>query len=147
MSISLTFLWHLHTFKLSQDQFSVPQIEYLLGGSSKKGSHVYFLLILAMVLLLWRQFVLLWHQVTMVPPQTTFISNYSITQKTCNRKYTWLPFLLLPPSGYSIWGTENIFSPNNNSRKVLILLQLFKDVLHMNILDKLYIDLSDLHTR
>ncbi len=30
-----------------------------------------------------------------------------ITQKTCNRKYTWLHFLLLPPSGYSIWGTEN----------------------------------------
>ncbi len=25
-------------------QFSVPQIEYPLGGSSKKGSHVYFLL-------------------------------------------------------------------------------------------------------
>ncbi len=26
---------------------------------------------------------------------------------TCNRKYTWLPFLLLPPSGYSIQGSEN----------------------------------------
>ncbi len=25
-------------------QFSVPQIEYPLGGSSKKGGHVYFLL-------------------------------------------------------------------------------------------------------
>ncbi len=34
-----------------QQRFSVPQIEYLLGGSSKKGSHVYFLLIVAMVLL------------------------------------------------------------------------------------------------
>ncbi len=33
-------------------QFSVPQIEYPLGGSSKKGSHVYFLLRVAMVLLL-----------------------------------------------------------------------------------------------
>ncbi len=33
-------------------QFSVPQIEYQLGGSSKKGSHVYFLLRVAMVLLL-----------------------------------------------------------------------------------------------
>ncbi len=31
-------------------QFSVAQIEYPLGGSSKKGSHVYFLLIVAMVL-------------------------------------------------------------------------------------------------
>ncbi len=43
-------------------QFSVPQIEYPLGGSTKKGSHVYFLLIVAMVLLLWRQIVLLWRQ-------------------------------------------------------------------------------------
>ncbi len=33
-------------------QFSVPQIEYPLGGSNKKGSHVYFLLIVAMVILL-----------------------------------------------------------------------------------------------
>ncbi len=42
-------------------EFSVPQIEYTPGGSSKKGSHVYFLLIVAMALLLWRQVVLLWH--------------------------------------------------------------------------------------
>ncbi len=33
-------------------QFSVLRLEYPLGGSSKKGSHVYFLLIVAMVLLL-----------------------------------------------------------------------------------------------
>ncbi len=46
--------------------------------------------------------------------RTTFISDNStiwwnniITQKACNRKYTWLPFLVLHPSGYSIWGTEN----------------------------------------
>ncbi len=36
-------------------QFSAPQIEYPLGDSSKKGSHVYFLLIISMVLLLLRQ--------------------------------------------------------------------------------------------
>ncbi len=47
-------------------QFSLPQREYSLGGSSKRGSHVYFLLIVAMVLLLWCQIVLLWHQITMV---------------------------------------------------------------------------------
>ncbi len=48
--------------------------------------------------------------------RTTFISNNStiwqnnsITQKTCNRKYTWLHILLLPTSGYSIWDTENYF--------------------------------------
>ncbi len=34
------------------NQFSVPQIEYPLGGISKTGSHVYFLLIVAMILLL-----------------------------------------------------------------------------------------------
>ncbi len=33
-------------------QFLVPQIEHPLGGSSKKGSHVYFMLVVAMVLLL-----------------------------------------------------------------------------------------------
>ncbi len=33
-------------------QFSVPQIEYPLEGSSKKCSHLFFLLIVAMVLLL-----------------------------------------------------------------------------------------------
>ncbi len=32
-------------------QISVPQIEYPLGGSSNKGSHAYFMLIVAMVLL------------------------------------------------------------------------------------------------
>ncbi len=40
----------------------------------------------------------------------TFTSNNnlnSITQTTCNMTYTWLPVLLLPPSGYSIQGTEN----------------------------------------
>ncbi len=31
-------------------------------GQSQIGSHVYFLLIIAMVILLWRQIVLLWHQ-------------------------------------------------------------------------------------
>ncbi len=35
----------------------------------------------------------------------------SITITTINRKYTWLPFLLLPPSGYSIWDTENYGDP------------------------------------
>ncbi len=38
--------------ELPHTQFSVPQIEYPLGGNSKKGSHVYFLLRVAMVLLL-----------------------------------------------------------------------------------------------
>ncbi len=73
-------------------QFSLPQIICSLGGSSKIDSHVYFLLIVAMVLLLWRQIVLLRHQVTMIASEQHLWQNNSITQKTCNRKYTWLPF-------------------------------------------------------
>ncbi len=40
-------------------QFSVPQIEYPLGGSSKKGRHVYFLLQVFWVILLFCKIVLL----------------------------------------------------------------------------------------
>ncbi len=40
-------------------KFSVPQIEYPLGGSSKKGSHVYLLLQVFWVILLFCQIVLL----------------------------------------------------------------------------------------
>ncbi len=94
------FIYNIFTFTQISEQFSVPQIEYPLGGSSKISSHVYFLLIIAMVLLLW-------HPVTMVASEYHFWENNSITQKTWNRKYTWLPFLLLPPSVYSIWGTKN----------------------------------------
>ncbi len=50
-------------------QFSVPQIKYPLGGSSKKGSHVYFLLQVFWVILLFCQIVLLFdiNVVLMVP--------------------------------------------------------------------------------
>ncbi len=81
----------------SEYQFSVPQIECTLGGTSKIGSHVYFLLIVAMVLLLWRHIVLLWRQDNISINNSTIWQNNSISQKTCNRKYTWLPVLLLPP--------------------------------------------------
>ncbi len=91
-------------FAMCYSNFSLPQIVCPLGGSIKIGSHVYFLLIVAMVLLLWHQIVISGHHGSI---RTTFISNNNITQKTCNKKYTWLPFLLLPPSGCSIWGSEN----------------------------------------
>ncbi len=91
-------------------QFSVPQIEYPLGGSSKKGSHVYSCHGTTIVRSDCTIVTLGYHGSI----RTTFISNNrtiwqdnSITQKICNRKYTWLPFSLLPHSGYSIWGTEN----------------------------------------
>ncbi len=45
--------------RVAMDQFSVPQIEYPLGGSSKAGSHVYFLLQVFWVILLFCQIVLL----------------------------------------------------------------------------------------
>ncbi len=92
-------------------QFSVSQIEYPLGGSSKKGSHVYFLLIVVMLLLLWRQ-IYYCDIRTFISNNSTIWQNNSITQQTCNRKYTWLHFLLLPPHGYSTWVTENLLMDN-----------------------------------
>ncbi len=56
----------------NEHELSEPRIEYLLGGSSKNCSHVYFLLIVAMVLLLWCQIVLLWHHVIMVSSEHLF---------------------------------------------------------------------------
>ncbi len=93
-------------------EFSVPQIEYPLGGSRKKGSHVYFLLIVP-----WYYYcdVRLHYcdiTTTFISDNSTIWQNNNITQKACNRKYTWLPFLLLPPSGYSIWGTEHCILPS-----------------------------------
>ncbi len=46
-------------YKRTMGQFSVPQIEYTLGGITKKGSHVYFLLQVFWVILLFHQIVLL----------------------------------------------------------------------------------------
>ncbi len=66
-------------------QFSVPQIEYLLGGSSIKGSHVYFLLIVAMVLLLLCQLVLLWHQVTIVASEQHLYQTIVLPWKLATR--------------------------------------------------------------
>ncbi len=100
----------LSFFIFHHSQLSVPQTEYTLGGTNKMGSHVYFQLIVAMVLLLWRHIVLLWRPDNISIKHSTIWQNNSISQKTCNRKYTWLPVLLLPPGGHSIWGTENCLS-------------------------------------
>ncbi len=80
-------------------QFSVPHIDYPLGSSSKKVSHVYFLLIVTTIVTSDCTIVTLGHHGRIT---TIFISNNSITQKTCNRKYTWLPFMLLPPRWFGI---------------------------------------------
>ncbi len=86
--LSESTVWSDMTESWGEDsQFSVPQIKCPLGGSSKEGSHVYFLLIVTMVLLLWGQIVLLWHQVIMLASEQLLWQNNSITQKTCNRKY------------------------------------------------------------
>ncbi len=94
-------------------QFSLPQMEYPLGGSSKKGSHVYFLLIVAMVLLLWCQIVLLWHQVTMAASseqhsyQTIVLPRKLATGSIHDFCICYCP----QGSGYSIWGTMNCCWP------------------------------------
>ncbi len=64
-----------------QFKLSVPQIEYPLGVSSKNGSHIYFLLIVAMILLLWRQIVLLWHQVTRVASEEHLFQTIVLPRK------------------------------------------------------------------
>ncbi len=50
ISCLFTFSDVVQNVDSSAKKFSVPQVEYPLGGSSKKGSHVYFLLIVAMIL-------------------------------------------------------------------------------------------------
>ncbi len=94
-------------------------------GCSKKCSHVYFLMIVAMVLLLWHQIILLWNRVTMVASEQHLYQ--TIVQ--FDKRIVWprkletggihdYSFLVLSPCGYSIWGTENscIFQyfENNN---------------------------------
>ncbi len=58
-------------------QFSAPQIEYALGGSSKKGSHVYFMLQIFWVILLFDINVVLmlpwWSDVTIVQSDITIV--------------------------------------------------------------------------
>ncbi len=59
------------------NQFSVPQIEYPIGGSSKKGSHVYFRLQVFWVVLLFDINVVLmlpwWPDVTIVQSDITIV--------------------------------------------------------------------------
>ncbi len=53
------FYFHIANNNMAIKEFSEPQIEYPLGGSSKKGSHVYFQLQVFWVILLFCQIVLL----------------------------------------------------------------------------------------
>ncbi len=95
---------------LSPSQFSVPQIEYPLDRSSKKCSHVYFLLQVFWVILLFCQIVLLFDiNVTMVTwcHNSTIWCHNSSTMTTINRKYACLHSLLLLPCAYFIWGNQN----------------------------------------
>ncbi len=83
---------------------SVPQIEYPLGCSGKKGNHVYFLLQVFWVILLFIQIVLLFdiNVVLMLPCMVTWCTIWcqnSCAMVTINRKYTWLPFYYCPLVG------------------------------------------------
>ncbi len=82
----MTYFCHWYTacgvfiFELRMCQFSIPQIEYPLGGSSKKGSHVYFLLQVFWVLLLFDINVDLmlpwWPDITIVQSDVTIVGDY-----------------------------------------------------------------------
>ncbi len=52
MCLFRAFLQCLYDIQYNNNQFLVPPIEYALGDSSQKGSHAYFLLTVAIVLLL-----------------------------------------------------------------------------------------------
>ncbi len=91
-------------------QFSVPQIEYHVGGISKKSIHVNFLLIVAMVLLLWRQIVILWHQVTMVTSEKHLYPTIVLARKRATGSIHDYLFCYCPLVG--IWGSENYNETN-----------------------------------
>ncbi len=63
--------------------FSVPQIEYPLGGSSKTGSHVYFMLQIFWVILLFDINVVLmlpwWPDVTIVQSDVTIVVPWQLS--------------------------------------------------------------------
>ncbi len=67
----------------SSSQFSEPQIEYPLGGSSKKSSHVYFLLQVFWVILLYDINVVLispwWPGVTIVQSDVTIVVPWQLS--------------------------------------------------------------------
>ncbi len=71
--------WHLAKRTL----FSVPQIEYPLRGSCKKGSHVYFLFHVFWVILLFDINVVLmlpwWPDVTIVQPDVTIVVPWQLS--------------------------------------------------------------------
>ncbi len=105
------------TWKLTEaiiNQFSIPQIEYPLRSSSKKCNHLYFMLQVFWIILLFCQIVLLFDiNILMLPwwPHATRIqSDITIAvpwQLSTGIIHIYI-FLLLPLSGYySIWGTEN----------------------------------------
>ncbi len=63
------------------------QIEYPLGGSSKKGSHIYFMLQVFRVILLFDINVLLspwWSDVTIVQSDITILGNHVNYQQEVN---------------------------------------------------------------
>ncbi len=75
-------------------------------GQLQKCCHIYFLLIVAIVVLLWRQIVLFWHQVSMVATEqhlfqtiVKFDKTIVLPRKLATWKNTWLPFLLMPLVG------------------------------------------------
>ncbi len=103
------------------DRFSVPWIEYPPGGSIKTGSYVFlpvarFLgntIVLSNSTIVWYKcfFLMLpwffwWHDVTIVQYDITIVVPWQLSTESI-QDY----LLLLPPIGYSIWGTENCNDP------------------------------------
>ncbi len=94
--------WDLSISIMKMGQFSVPQLEYPLGWSWKKGSHVYILLQVFWVIWLILLFDI---NVVLMPSMLTWCHNSTIwrhnssTMATINRKYTRLPYCYCPLVG------------------------------------------------
>ncbi len=80
-------------------QFSVSQIEYPLGGSTKKGCHVYFLLQLFWVILLFDINVVLmipwWPDVTIVQSDITIVVPWQLSTGSIHDYLFWYCSLVI----------------------------------------------------
>ncbi len=104
-----TYFTHISHTKSFNTSVSILSTSYRIPtrGQLEKGSHAYFLLQVFWVILLFDINVVRMPTIVTWCHNSTIWHHNSSTMPTIKRKNTWLPLLLLPPSGYSIWGTEN----------------------------------------
>ncbi len=82
----MVWLGNLSTCHDITIQFSLPQVEYPLGGNSKKGSHIYVLLQVVWVILLFDINVVMmipwWLDVTIVQSDVTIVVPWQLSTRS-----------------------------------------------------------------